>query len=128
MAPRGAPEAFRLSFGALRALLGEHFSLILVALSTLVSHLFRVMFLFDFACVLGFAPAFLAGRAAIRIHIFVDLRFSYVPGSFLASSVFAGRPWTSGSAALLPHFGRLPFCVRLLCSPLVLQLIQLSKF
>ena len=52
MAPRGAPEASRPSFGALRAPLGEHFSLNCCHVSTLVSHSLRVMFSFLFAGVL----------------------------------------------------------------------------
>ena len=47
MVPRGAPEASRPSLGAFRAPSGSIFG----DFSTLVSHAFRVMFFFVFACV-----------------------------------------------------------------------------
>ena len=59
MAPRGAPEASRPSFGALRAPSGSIFGFIFDDFSTFVSHSFPVMFFFVFACVLVFALCFL---------------------------------------------------------------------
>ena len=64
MAPRSAPEPSEPSFGALRAPFGKHLFFIFGDCSTLVSHSFRVMFLFVFACVLVFALCFLVGFEA----------------------------------------------------------------
>ena len=58
MAPRGAPEASRPSFGALRAPSGSICCFIFDDFSTFVSHSFPVMFLFVFAWVLVFALFF----------------------------------------------------------------------